>query len=305
MGADPRRLIRLAMLKLGELDIQSYTVLVLRDLAVSDEIIDALADLAALVKSGRWIAVVGDKKCIAKLVSAAGLREREAFTHETPFTAFLLMKKDDVTHRALGEIAGVEIDDGAWASSQAAVLQNHRGDCRLIMLGPTDGNKAVLDNLEVWRRILDNYKTVGRGVGIDDVVKDVREKLLGGGWFMAFGEPVLLYALQFLTTKLCREPPTTYVFENKQGIPVYEISLVRKCEEFLNEYNTHGLGRELTEGEFKQLRAMIFINDDVRVVLGGKHDKYVVENLTTAVRAVYTQSRESSIILDWPEHLLN
>jgi len=30
-----------------------------------------------------------------------------------------------------------------------------------------------------------------------------------------------------------------------------------------------------------------------------------VENLTTAVRAVYTQSRESSIILDWPEHLLN
>jgi hypothetical protein len=304
MGADPR-IIRMATLKLGELDIQSYTVLALRDLSLSDEVMDALPVVRGLVGSGRWVAVVGDKQCIARLISAAGLREHEAFTHETPFTAFLLMKKDDVARRALGEIAGVEIDDDAWASSQVAVLQNHRGDCRLIMLGPTDGNKAVLDNLSIWRQILDNYKTVGRDVGIDDVVKDVREKLLSGGWFMAFGEPVLLYALQFLTTKLCREPPTTYVFENKHSLPVYEVSLVRKCGEFLNEYNTHGLGRELTEGEFKQLRAMIFINDDVRVVLGGEHDKYVVENLTTAVKAVYTQSRESSIILDWPEHLLN
>jgi len=304
MGADPR-IIRLATLKLGELDIQSYTVLVLRDLSLSDEVMDALPVVRGLVGSGRWVAVVGDKQCIARLISAAGLREHETFTHETPFTAFLLMKKDDVARRALGEIAGAEIDDDAWASSQVAVLQNHRGDCRLIMLGPTDGNKAVLDNLSVWRQILDNYKTVGRDVGIDDVAKDVREKLLGGGWFMAFGEPVLLYALQFLTTKLCREPPTTYVFENKQGMPVYEVSLVKKCGEFLNEYNTHGLGRELTEDEFKQLRAMIFINNDVRVVLGGEHDKYVVDNLTTAVRAVYTQSRESSIIPDWPEHLLN
>ncbi len=303
MVTDLRRLIRLAMLKMGELDIQFYTVLALRDLALSDEVMDALPIARGLVKSGRWIAVVGDKQCIAKLILAAGLRERETFTASTPFTAFLLMKKDDVTRRALGEITGVEISSDEWEGAQMAVLQNHRGGCRMMLGYPMHNSESVLDSLEVWRRILNNYRWVGRDATIDDVIKDVREKLLSGEWLMIAGELIPLYTLQFMSTKICNTPPTTYVFENKQGVPVYEVSLIKKCGEFLREYNAYELGGKFTEEGFRQLRAIVFINTQSKGE--GEIMEGVVFSGDESVDALTNAIREFVIGMGWPEQLLN
>jgi hypothetical protein len=311
MGADPRdprRLTRLAMFKLGELDIQFYTVFVLRDLSLSDEIMDALPVVRGLVKSGRWVAVVGDKQCIAKLISAAGLREM--FTHETPFTAFLLARKDDITQKALGEITNTEIDNDEWMGTQMAVLQNHRGECRLMLGYPMRNGESVLDNLEVWRRILDNYRWVGRDASIDDVIKDVRERLLSGEWLMVSGELIPLYTLQFVSTKRCGTAPTTYVFENKQGVPVYEVSLIKKCGEFLREYNAYELGGKFTEEGFRQLRAIVYTNTQNKgegEIMEGVtfSSDESVDALTDAIKEIYEKSKEFVIGVGWQEQLLN
>jgi hypothetical protein len=309
MGTDPRRLIRLTMYKLGELDIQFYTVFVLRDLSLSDEIMDSLPAIRGLIKSGRWIAVIGDKQCTARLISAAGLRD--VFTHETPFTAFLLARKDDdLARRVLGEITNTEIGSDEWAGAHVAVLQNHRGECRLMLGYPIRDGESVLDSLEVWRRILDNYRWVGRDAAIDDVIKDVKGKLLSGEWLMVSGELIPLYTMQFVSTKRCGTAPTTYVFENTQGIPTYEVSLIKKCEEFLREYNAYELGGKFTEEGFRQLRAIVYINTQNKggeeimegVTFSGSES---VDALIDALKEIYEKSRELVINTDWPVHLLN
>jgi hypothetical protein len=305
---DPRRLIRMVTYKLGELDIQFYSVFVLRDLALSDEIVEDLPAIRGLVGSGRWIAVMGDKQCIARLILAAGLRD--AFTHETPFTAFLLARKDDVTRRALGEITGVEIGSDEWAGAQVAVLQNHRSECRLMLGYPMRNGETALDSLEVWRRILNNYLWVGRDANIDDVIKDVREKLLSGEWLMVSGELIPLYTMQLISTKRCGTAPTTYVFENRQGIPVTEVSLIKKCREFLEEYNAYDLGGKFTEEGFRQLRAIVYTSTQGK---GGEEimegltfsTNESVESLIDALKELYEKSREFVINTDWPVHLLN
>jgi len=208
--------------------------------------------LEGMLRSGRWVAVVGDPICVGKFIdNASRLCGDYTLISQTPNVSLGVVRKCERMADAFG-VPRESLNRVYFVFT--GFLEEKRKCYSEIYLESLDNilNK-VLRDVKVASSIINNTVIIGPHM-IDDVLNRVREKLSSGEWLLITGEPPCILSLLIASADLCGEAPVVY-----WNLPSPVIALAKKCPALLETYNKAETAERLTEEGFKHLKALSYI----------------------------------------------
>ena len=264
MTLETAQLTQEALLK--ELYTLDYVYFLLMSLAADNAIVSEIPTIENMLKSKRWVIVMGEKSCVLKFIEGTVLDEKMVYIHNTPFTLLAILNKDAINQKLFMRY---NINHDKWRKIQYIIIQSYKEKCYVLYYDELPlryiGKISIIDAIKYMHQMISSTKiaccvfNIGCDIDIDSAINDIKKKIRNDDFLALIGPSWDIEYKAYASSVLCNATPTVYRIY-KPPFTHISVALINKCKAFYELYNETEKAEKLTEEGFKHLKIVLYTN---------------------------------------------